>query len=156
MRGIGVRRRDTTDMEPVPPIPARRSSPVKRKPVPSTVFESPPRPEPIKIPKAALSSTAKEIARLPNPPTPEADDTPYVHFALDQITRDEGKTYVGPEFEEKYEQDPIFIEKGVPIPPEPFDEPIPIPPRSPRRSYTPAPPPMSPGKLSFQCSKPKL
>lgn len=147
MRGHGVRRRDLAPTEiSVPPIPPRRGSPVKRKPVPSTVFESPPRLEPIRVPQAALSSASMQIARQYDPPTPEAD-TPYVRFAVDQITRDEdeteGKPWLGPEFGNAYDEGPIPLEQEYPpVPDLPYDdiEPIPIPPRSPRRksSQTPA------------------
>lgn len=40
-------------------------------------------------PTLAQSSAAKEINREGNAPTPGVDDTPYIHFALDQLTRDE-------------------------------------------------------------------
>ncbi|KEQ72290.1 hypothetical protein M436DRAFT_17185, partial [Aureobasidium namibiae CBS 147.97] len=78
--------------------------------------------------------------------TPETD-TPYVRFAIDQITRDEdeteGKPWLGPEFGNAYDEGPIPLEHEYPpVPDLPFDdiEPIPIPPRSPRRksSQTPA------------------
>lgn len=36
-----------------------------------------------------MSSAAKELGREPSPPIPDHDDTPYIHFALDQLTRDE-------------------------------------------------------------------
>jgi hypothetical protein len=147
MRGYGVRRRDLAPTEiSVPPIPPRRGSPVKRKPVPGTVPESPSRLEPIRIPQAALSSASMQIARQYDPPTPEAD-TPYVRFAIDQITRDEdedeGKPWLGPDFGNAYDEGPIPLEQEYPPMPEmPFDDisPIPIPPRSPRRksSQTPA------------------
>jgi hypothetical protein len=114
--------------------------------VPGTVHESPSRLEPIRIPQAALSSASMQIARQYDPPTPEAD-TPYVRFAIDQITRDEdedeGKPWLGPDFGNAYDEGPIPLEQRYPPMPEiPFDDisPIPIPPRSPRRksSQTPA------------------
>lgn len=40
-------------------------------------------------PALAQSSAAKDINRESNAPTPGVDDTPYVRFALDQLTRDE-------------------------------------------------------------------
>lgn len=40
-------------------------------------------------PTLAQSSAAKDIGRETNAPTPGVDDTPYIHFALDQLTRDE-------------------------------------------------------------------
>jgi hypothetical protein len=146
MRGHGVRRRDAAPTEiSVPPIPPRRGSPVKRKPVGSTVYESPSQFEPIRMPQAALSSASLQIARQYDPPTPEAD-TPYVRFALDQITRDEdemeGKPWLGPDFGDAYDEGPIPLEKGYPpMPDEPFDDilPIPIPPRSPRRKSSQIP-----------------
>lgn len=114
--------------------------------MPSTVFESPSRLEPIRVPQAALSSASMQIARQYDPPTPEAD-TPYVRFAIDQITRDEdeteGKPWLGPEFGNAYDEGPISLGQEYPFVPDlPYDdiEPIPIPPRSPRRktSQTPA------------------
>lgn len=155
MRGFGVRRRDMAPTEiSVPATPPRRGSPVRRKPVPSTVFENPPRLEPIRIPQIALSSASQQIARQSDPPTPESD-TPYVRFAIDQITRDEdpagGETWFGPEFGGDYDEGLISAKKGPPrMPSEPHDNdisPIPIPPRSPRRksSANPVPPPISPG-----------
>ncbi|KAI5208692.1 hypothetical protein E4T39_01290 [Aureobasidium subglaciale] len=147
MRGHGVRRRDLTPTEiSVPPIPPRRGSPVKRKPVPSTVLEDVPRLEPISIPQAALSSASMQIARQYDPPTPEAD-TPYVRFAIDQITRDEDGTeerrWLGPDFGFDHEEGPLPLrETFPPMSDQPYDDitSIPIPPRSPRRktSQTPA------------------
>jgi hypothetical protein len=136
----------------VPPIPPRGGSPVKRKPVPSRILDSPPRLEPIRFPQTVLSPTSWQIARQSDPPTPEAN-TPYVRFALDQITRDEdeleGKPWIGPEFIHGDDQGPISLEKEYPpMPAMPDDEilPIPIPPRSPRRisSQAPAPLPIPP------------
>ncbi|KAG9608164.1 hypothetical protein KCU77_g3902, partial [Aureobasidium melanogenum] len=146
MRGHGVRRRDLAPTEiSVPPIPPRRGSPIRRKPVPSTVLETSSHLEPIRIPQAALSSASMQIARQYDPPTPEAD-TPYVRFALDQITRDEdeaeGKPWLGPEFGNSYDEGPIPLEKEYPPVPElPFDDiaPIPIPPRSPKRKSSQTP-----------------
>lgn len=40
-------------------------------------------------PTMAQSSVAKDISRERDAPTPGVDDTPYIHFALDQLTRDE-------------------------------------------------------------------
>lgn len=40
-------------------------------------------------PTLAQSSVAQDINREGNAPTPGVDDTPYIHFALDQLTRDE-------------------------------------------------------------------
>lgn len=40
-------------------------------------------------PTRAQSSAARALNREPSPPTPGVDDTPYIRFALDQLTRDE-------------------------------------------------------------------
>lgn len=148
-----MRRRDMAPTEiSVPPIPPRFST-IRRKPVPSTVFESPSRLEPIQIPEAALSSASRDIALQPDPPTPEAD-TSYIRFAIDQITRDEdaakGSPYLGPDYLGGYDEESFPAEKEFPhMPDEPYSDisPIPIPPRSPKRkSSTPVPPPMSPAR----------
>lgn len=48
----------------------------------------------------ARSSVARGFDRDESPPTPGVDDTPYIHFALDQLTRDEevrgSRRYLGP------------------------------------------------------------
>lgn len=73
--------------------PLLREGGIKRKPVPSTVYERTSRPtsgEENRIsPTAAQSSVARDISRERDAPTPGVDDTPYIHFALDQLTRDE-------------------------------------------------------------------
>ncbi|KAI5364673.1 hypothetical protein Slin15195_G042120 [Septoria linicola] len=68
-----------------------RNGGVRRKPVPSTVmehFDSSKRESRIS-PTLAQSAVAQELGRERDAPTPGVDDTPYVHFALDQLTRDE-------------------------------------------------------------------
>ena len=65
-----------------------RNGGIRRKPVPSVVMEDPAAGRRIS-PTMAQSSAAKEINRERDAPTPGVDDTPYVHFALDQLTRDE-------------------------------------------------------------------
>lgn len=114
-----------------------------------------------------MSSAAKEISREENAPTPGVDDTPYIHFALDQLTRDEevrgSRAYPGQRLSgggrpKSYEI--LGLHDPIPTPSGPdewhtraeelhniaagglfgahdyerFDEPLPIPPRSPRRS----------------------
>lgn len=68
-----------------------KPSAVRRKPVPSTVMEA--QRESATSgeisPVHARSSVARDIDREASPPTPGMDDTPYIHFALDQLTRDE-------------------------------------------------------------------
>lgn len=91
MRGVGRRRQADKAAAPVPnPLASNPpTSPILRKPVPSTVYEGD---SPTSIRQALYgntqSSVAQEMAHEPSPPTPE-DDTPYIHFALDQLTRDE-------------------------------------------------------------------
>lgn len=97
--------------------------------------------------KIAESSAAKEIAREAGPPTPGVDDTPNIHFALDQITRDEetGGSRAYPPQQEPIQTwrvqptqvsyEPAF---NLPLEPETKKEVIaPIPPRHPRHSYDP-------------------
>ncbi|TKX23144.1 hypothetical protein C1H76_4692 [Elsinoe australis] len=92
MRGTGRRRQSDADRTSYPnPLQSNpRVGAVGRKPVPSTVYEGN-SPETIRgpIPNLAMSSAAKDLNREPSPPTPGVDDTPYIHFALDQLTRDE-------------------------------------------------------------------
>ncbi|KAG8624470.1 hypothetical protein KVT40_007537 [Elsinoe batatas] len=87
MRGAGRRRQSDADRTSYPnPLQSNpRQGAIGRKPVPSTVYEGN-SPETIRgpIPNLAMSSAAKD-----DPPTPGIDDTPYIHFALDQLTRDE-------------------------------------------------------------------
>lgn len=72
---------------PAPQQSQLRNGGIRRKPVPSVVMEDP---GSSRIsPTLAQSSAAKEINRERDAPTPGVDDTPYVHFALDQLTRDE-------------------------------------------------------------------
>lgn len=161
MRGYGKRRRD----EPEPDsFGFRRSSPIRRKPVPSTVFENPPdlimgRPLSSHPPPRMSQSSA---ARQMSPPSPGADDdTPYIHFALDQITRDEeiggSSAYRDPRRRGDYYDLALPLEEDFPREPKsqrygkqtPMREDkyretpltiFPIPPRNPaRQSMTPVP-----------------
>jgi len=91
MRGVGRRRQADKPAAPVPnPLASNPpTSPILRKPVPSTVYEGDSPSTIRQVPFGnTQSSVAKEMAHEPGPPTPE-DDTPYIHFALDQLTRDE-------------------------------------------------------------------
>ncbi|KAK5114202.1 hypothetical protein LTR85_010267 [Meristemomyces frigidus] len=72
--------------------PVLREGGMRRKPVPSTVMEGGedyPKSEEEISPTNAQSSVARDLAREASPPTPGVDDTPYIRFALDQLTRDE-------------------------------------------------------------------
>lgn len=72
--------------------PAMREGGMRRKPVPSTVMEGAedyPKSEEEISPTRAQSSVARDLGRGESPPTPGVDDTPYIRFALDQLTRDE-------------------------------------------------------------------
>ncbi|KXS96290.1 hypothetical protein AC578_3877 [Pseudocercospora eumusae] len=103
MRGEGKRRLSSDEaMGAVAPLLGASSSAppgqtqlreggIRRKPVPSVVMEdgSPPRTANRISPTLAQSSTAQQINRETDAPTPGVDDTPYIHFALDQLTRDE-------------------------------------------------------------------
>ncbi|KAK4495053.1 hypothetical protein PRZ48_013380 [Zasmidium cellare] len=67
-----------------------REGGIRRKPVPSTVMEQGSSVRNSRIsPTIAQSSVAQDINRERDAPTPHVDDTPYIHFALDQLTRDE-------------------------------------------------------------------
>ncbi|PNS19626.1 hypothetical protein CAC42_7470 [Sphaceloma murrayae] len=92
MRGQGRRRQSDADRTSYPnPLQSNpRPGAIGRKPVPSTVYEAN-SPETIRgpTPRLAMSSAAQDLDREPSPPTPGVDDTPYIHFALDQLTRDE-------------------------------------------------------------------
>ena len=70
---------------------ALREGGVRRKPVPSTVMEGPDSPRSAEYIDAgqARSSVAQDLDREGSPTTPGVDDTPYIRFALDQLTRDE-------------------------------------------------------------------
>ncbi|EME87050.1 uncharacterized protein MYCFIDRAFT_49316 [Pseudocercospora fijiensis CIRAD86] len=104
MRGEGKRRLSSDEAigAVVPLVGASSSAPpnaqtqlreggLRRKPIPSVVMEhgSPPRTANRISPTLAQSSTAQQIDRESDAPTPGVDDTPYIHFALDQLTRDE-------------------------------------------------------------------
>ena len=65
---------------------------IRRKPVPSTVMESDidsPRSQEFVDATNARSSVAQDLSRGEGGVTPGDDDSPYIHFALDQLTRDE-------------------------------------------------------------------
>ncbi|CAK3791784.1 hypothetical protein DOTSEDRAFT_83474 [Lecanosticta acicola] len=98
MRGQGKRRQSVGEgpstnvaTTAAAAAPLLREGGIKRKPVPSTVIEQESRPvSEIRIsPTAAQSSVARDINRERDAPTPGVDDSPYIHFALDQLTRDE-------------------------------------------------------------------
>lgn len=159
MRGIGKRRREEPEAES---FDFRRSSPIRRKPVPSTVFENPPdlvMGRPLSShppPRMAQSSAARQLS----PPSPGLDDdTPFIHFALDQLNRDEevrgSRSYVESRRpRDEYDLGPLPFEEEMPTEPqyqkyeqrnfmeeEPLSEKpmafAPIPPRNPaRRSVT--------------------
>lgn len=87
MRGEGKRRSSGAQEQDLPQEPVaaqKRDSGIRRKPVPGVMAET----DRIS-PTLAQSSVAKDINRESNAPTPGVDDTPYIHFALDQLTRDE-------------------------------------------------------------------
>lgn len=114
MRGQGRRRQSAGESSRVNPIAGTalsgtaaaaltREGGIRRKPVPSTVMEGQedwPKSEDDISPTRAQSSAAKDINREANAPTPGVDDTPYIRFALDQLTRDEevrgSRRYPGP------------------------------------------------------------
>ncbi|KAK0303022.1 hypothetical protein LTR01_008313 [Friedmanniomyces endolithicus] len=58
---------------------------VRRKPVPSTVMEG----GSVIDPSLARSSVAMDLAREEESASPPVDDTPFIRFALEQLTRDE-------------------------------------------------------------------
>lgn len=101
MRGEGKRRLSLEELPvgavagPVTAPPAHgqlRNGGIRRKPVPSVVMEgagSPTKRQSRISPTQARSSVAQDIDREKDAPTPGVDDTPYIHFALDQLTRDE-------------------------------------------------------------------
>ncbi|PIA97102.1 hypothetical protein CB0940_05830 [Cercospora beticola] len=68
-----------------------RNGGIRRKPVPSAVMEDTRSTKTASriSPTLAQSSAAQAINRERDAPTPGVDDTPYIHFALDQLTRDE-------------------------------------------------------------------
>ncbi|KAK3710230.1 hypothetical protein LTR37_010451 [Vermiconidia calcicola] len=100
MRGEGKRRSMSSSESAAfagssvaaPQAAALREGGVRRKPIPSTVMESSdnsPRSQEYIDPAAARSSVARDIDREQSPTTPGHDDTPFLRFALDQLTRDE-------------------------------------------------------------------
>jgi hypothetical protein len=91
MRGQGKRRSSGEEQRQistaVPTSPGANS--IRRKPVPvSPVMEQRESTGGISA-THARSSIAKGFEGERSPPTPHIDDTPYIHFALDQLTRDE-------------------------------------------------------------------
>ncbi|KAK1060417.1 hypothetical protein LTR74_011858 [Friedmanniomyces endolithicus] len=58
---------------------------VRRKPLPSTVMEG----GSVIDPSLARSSVAMDLAREEDTASPPVDDTPFIRFALEQLTRDE-------------------------------------------------------------------
>lgn len=100
MRGEGKRRQSfpessSSDSATAGPsagaAAALREGGLRRKPVPSTVMESAESPKSQEYIDAshARSSVAQDIDRDGSPTTPGQDDTPYIRFAIDQLTRDE-------------------------------------------------------------------
>ncbi|KAI6859407.1 hypothetical protein KC334_g21628, partial [Hortaea werneckii] len=97
MRGQGRRRQSPSRIGEASTaaiaVPVLREGGIRRKPVPSTVMEGTEPGSPVSpayIPSTgARSSVAQDISREQNAPTPGVDDTPYIRFALDQLTRDE-------------------------------------------------------------------
>ncbi|KAK4555251.1 hypothetical protein LTR86_007547 [Recurvomyces mirabilis] len=104
MRGQGRRRQSSEESRgpgvgvattAVAAAPVLREGGIRRKPVPSTVMEQTgreddwPRSEEEIDPMNARSSVARDLDRERSPPTPGVDDTPFIRFALDQLTRDE-------------------------------------------------------------------
>lgn len=97
MRGHGKRRSTGSSQSieeagpSVPAVAVLREGGIRRKTVPSTVMESPdsPRSQEYIDQSRARSSVARDFDREDSPPTPEQDDTPYIRFAIDQLTRDE-------------------------------------------------------------------
>ena len=104
MRGEGKRRQSypessSSDSAGVGPSSAAEAGAVplgkggvRRKPVPSTVMESEvdsPRGQEYIDATNARSSVVQDLSRGEGGITPGDDDSPYIHFALDQLTRDE-------------------------------------------------------------------
>ena len=101
MRGEGRRRQsypeesssDSAGVGPSgAPAAVLREGGIKRKPVPSTVMETDvdsPTSQEFIDPSRTRSTAAQDLDRQQSPTTPGDDDTPYIRFALDQLTRDE-------------------------------------------------------------------
>ena len=90
MRGQGKRRSTSAQYdveEPVAPITLREGG-IRRKPVPSAVVESPRSFDHIDHTNSR-SSIAADLDRQFGAISPDQDDAPFIHFALDQLTRDE-------------------------------------------------------------------
>lgn len=93
-----IKHKDPGDEPPAVAIPTYEGHRIKRKPVSS-------------------SSSEGTIVRRPldsfSPPTPGVDDTPYIHFAIDQLTRDE--EVVGPRQQGDGRQTPGYpVDRIVP------------------------------------------
>jgi hypothetical protein len=91
MRGQGKRRSSGEEQRQIPTaIPTSPgANSIRRKPVPvSPVMEQRESMGTISATNAR-SSVARGFENEKSPPTPHMDDTPYIHFALDQLTRDE-------------------------------------------------------------------
>ncbi|KAL1301596.1 hypothetical protein AAFC00_005826 [Neodothiora populina] len=139
MRGIGRRRRDESEIG--------SSATIRRKPVPSIVYEDSPRSS-IRYSAVPVESSAmKQAAYAPQPPSPETSDAPYIRFALDQITNgpnERGERIpLNQSYEDKPDLGPFMFEKNSPLRSHPVNRrdttSPPIPPRSPRRSVTHSP-----------------
>ncbi|KAK4609288.1 hypothetical protein CLAFUR4_14499 [Fulvia fulva] len=125
MRGHGERRLSQEQAaasveQPLLPAQAQlKAGGIRRKPVASMVTEDNGAKRESHIsPTDARSSVAQDMDREQNAPTPGVDDTPYIHFALDQLTRDEevrgSRRYVGgPGIEGDY---PYQIPAGTQMP----------------------------------------
>ncbi|KAF2485995.1 hypothetical protein BDY17DRAFT_69234 [Neohortaea acidophila] len=131
MRGEGKRRSTgyTSDTEAggtmgATAATALRVGGVRRKPVPSTVMESPPldglpASHEYIDPDRARSSVLGDIEREGGGASPDIDDTPYIRFAIDQLTRDEevkgSRVYPhgGPYDTEEYDAPRQQLDTGV-------------------------------------------
>ncbi|TKA31157.1 hypothetical protein B0A54_14291 [Friedmanniomyces endolithicus] len=88
---------------------------VRRKPVPSTVMEG----GSVIDPSLARSSVAMDLAREEETASPPVDDTPFIRFALEQLTRDEevrgSRRYrgLGSGYGDEY---PYLVPGGVGVP----------------------------------------
>ncbi|WPH00964.1 Hypothetical protein R9X50_00379800 [Acrodontium crateriforme] len=138
MRGQGKRRQSPTGLEqrrgsdggldvayPAVAYTGIREGSLRRKPVPNTVIRSRPLSEADMIRRSiARSSVAVDMDREPSPPTPGVDDTPYIRFALDQLTRDEevrgSRNYLGSGWgaESSYPYlgpEPLTAQRAIPL-----------------------------------------
>lgn len=141
MRGVGRRRKEDPTAE--------ASTAIRRKPVPSTLYEESPRSS-LRISETpAESSAMKAMALEPSPPTPEPSDVQYIRFALDQITNDPDergeRAPLAQSYEDKsdlgsfpFEHDKDSPLRSHPVYPRNSASP-PIPARNSRRSMTRSP-----------------